>query len=60
MKEKIKVLIAEDEANLGTILDSFLTGRGYAGTYLRGTPNLDAGVVAYGAGSLVGCVFHER
>jgi DNA-binding NtrC family response regulator len=35
MKEKIKVLVAEDEANLGTILDSFLTGRGYSVTTCR-------------------------
>jgi DNA-binding NtrC family response regulator len=32
---KIKVLVAEDEQNLGTILESFLTGRGYQVTTTR-------------------------
>ena len=32
---KVKVLIAEDEANLGTILESFLSGRGYNVTTCR-------------------------
>ncbi|NUQ22228.1 MAG: sigma-54-dependent Fis family transcriptional regulator [Gemmatimonadaceae bacterium] len=37
MKEqtRIKVLVAEDEANLGTILEGFLTGRGYSVTTCR-------------------------
>ena len=32
---KIKVLVAEDEQNLGSILESFLTGRGYSVTTTR-------------------------
>ncbi len=32
---KIKVLVAEDEQNLGSILESFLTGRGYQVTTTR-------------------------
>jgi DNA-binding NtrC family response regulator len=32
---RIKVLIAEDEQNLGTILETFLTGRGYPVTTVR-------------------------
>jgi DNA-binding NtrC family response regulator len=32
---RIKVLIAEDEQNLGTILETFLTGRGYQVTTVR-------------------------
>ena len=32
---RIKVLVAEDEANLGVILDGFLTGRGYSVTTVR-------------------------
>ena len=32
---RIKVLVAEDEANLGTILEGFLSGRGYAVTTCR-------------------------
>ncbi|HEX2716280.1 MAG TPA: sigma-54 dependent transcriptional regulator [Gemmatimonadaceae bacterium] len=32
---RIKVLVAEDEANLGVILEGFLTGRGYAVTTVR-------------------------
>ncbi|HEX2778462.1 MAG TPA: sigma-54 dependent transcriptional regulator [Gemmatimonadaceae bacterium] len=37
MKEqtRIKVLVAEDEANLGIILEGFLSGRGYAVTTCR-------------------------
>jgi len=34
-QQKVKVLIAEDEANLGTILESFLSGRGYNVTTCR-------------------------
>jgi DNA-binding NtrC family response regulator len=34
-QQKVKVLIAEDEANLGTILESFLSGRGYVVTTCR-------------------------
>ncbi|WP_433044814.1 hypothetical protein [Dactylosporangium sp. CS-033363] len=37
---------------------AFLTGRGYAGTYVRAVPGTDAGAVVAG-GSLTGCVFHE-
>ncbi len=32
---RIKVLVAEDEANLGVILEGFLTGRGYSVTTVR-------------------------
>ena len=32
---RIKVLVAEDEANLGVILEGFLTGRGYTVTTVR-------------------------
>ena len=32
---RIKVLIAEDEPHLGTILETFLTGRGYQVTTRR-------------------------
>ena len=37
MKEspRVKVLVAEDEANLGTILEGFLSGRGYQVTTCR-------------------------
>ncbi|MEV6922896.1 hypothetical protein AB0M46_00080 [Dactylosporangium sp. NPDC051485] len=38
----------------------FLTGRGYAGTFVRAVAGRDAGVVAYTGGALAGCVFHER
>jgi DNA-binding NtrC family response regulator len=34
-QQRIKVLIAEDEPHLGTILESFLTGRGYQVTTRR-------------------------
>src|SRR5207253_2458781 len=41
--QKIKVLIAEDEEHLGTILDHFLAGRGYATSVVRdGRAALDA------------------
>jgi len=40
---KIKVLVAEDEAHLGQILSSFLTGRGYVVTTVTdGRAALDA------------------
>ena len=32
---RIKVLIAEDEDNLGTLLEQFLTGRGHTVTVVR-------------------------
>lgn len=38
----------------------FLTGRGYAGTFVRAVEGTGAGVVAYTGGALAGCVFHER
>nr|BFE56867.1 hypothetical protein GCM10020063_013930 [Dactylosporangium thailandense] len=38
---------------------AFLTGRGYAGTYVRAVPGSDAGAVV-ASGSLTGCVFHEH
>ena len=40
---RIKVLIAEDEANLGSILQQFLEGRGYqVAVYNDGRSALDA------------------
>lgn len=38
----------------------FLTGRGYAGAWVRAAPGLDAGAVNAGTGALAGCCFHQR